>query len=157
MRRWLAAFALVASCASAFALRASARQAAPFDFGHTIRVDYLHSGGPGGERLVLDAVVAEGEWPGSRTQLIDTSDLGKYVVEVVDRLSDRVIYSRGFASLYGEWETTAEFRKIERTFHESVRFPRPQAPVRISVAKRDAANVFRPLWTQDVDPAVARA
>jgi hypothetical protein len=154
MRRWLAAFALVASCAQT---APNAPSAPAFDFTRTTRVDYLHAGGPGGERLVLDAVVSEGEWPGSRTQLIDTSNLGKYFIEVVDRSSGRVIYSRGFASMYGEWETTAEFRTMERTFHESVRFPRPHAPVRISLARRDAANVFRPLWTQDIDPAVARA
>ena len=160
MRRWLAAFALVGSCAQVGPVAPIAPIApdpSSFDFTRTIRVDYLHTGGPGGERFVLDAVVSEGEWPGSRTQLIDSSDLGKYFVEVVDRSSNRVIYSRGFASMYGEWETTAEFRTMERTFHESLRFPRPHAPVRLSLAKRDAANVFRPLWTQDVDPAAARA
>ena len=155
MRLSLVVFALVASCASAFALRASARQAPPFDFDRTMRVDYLHSGGPSGERLTLDAVVAEGEWPGSRTQLIDTTNLGKYFLEVIDRSSNRVIYSRGFATMYGEWETTPEFRAKDRTFHESVRLPAPRAPVRISIKARDAQNVFRPLWERDVDPRSA--
>jgi hypothetical protein len=149
-------FLLLVACVAA-TLSVSARQAAEFDFRKTIRVDYLHSGGPAGERLALDAVIAEGEWPGSRTQLLDATNLGKYFLEVIDRSSNRVIYSRGFATVYGEWETTPEFRKMDRTFYESVRFPSPKAPVRISLQKRDAANVFRPLWTRDVDPATARA
>ena len=88
-----------------------------------MRVDYFHTGGPGGEAVTLDAVVSEGAWPGSRTQLIDTTNLGRYIFEVIDRRSNRVLYSRGFASIYGEWETTPEFRTTNRTFHESLRFP----------------------------------
>lgn len=117
-----------------------------------MRVDYLHSGGPGGERLTLDAIVVEGEWPGSRTQLMDTTNLGKYFLEVIDPSSSRVMYSRGFATMYGEWETTPEFRATDRTFHESVRFPRPSTPVRVSIKKRNKANVFQPLWQRDIDP-----
>ena len=67
-------------------------------------------------------------------------------------MSRRVLYSRGFASIYGEWETTPEFRTKRRTFHESVRFPWPGAPVRVSLKKRDPQNVFVPLWQVDVDP-----
>src|SRR4026209_493778 len=76
-------------------------------FDRTMRVDYFHSGGPRtGETFALDRVVNDGRWPGSRTQLIDATNLGPYRVEVRDLASSRVIYSRGFASIYGEWETT---------------------------------------------------
>ena len=34
------------------------------------------------------------------------------------------LYSRGFASIFGEWETTEEARSRFRTFHESAAFPR---------------------------------
>jgi IgA peptidase M64/peptidase M64-like protein len=117
-----------------------------------MRVDYLHMGGPGGEMLVLDDVVSDGPWPGSRTQLIDETVLGKYFFEVVDRASGRVIYSRGFASIYGEWETTTEVRSRNRTFNESLRFPWPTAPVTIILKKRDQRNNFQELWSTEVDP-----
>ena len=52
----------------------------------------------------------EGRGPAAGLSSIDTTDLGKYFFEVIDRASNRVIYSRGFASIYGEWETTPEFR-----------------------------------------------
>ena len=149
MRRWVAAFAVVASCAQ------TAPNALNFDFDRTMRVHYLHRGGPGGEVLALDAVRAEGAWPGSRTQLVDSTNLGKYFFDVIDRASNRVIYSRGFASIYGEWETTPEFRTRERTFDESVRFPWPNGPVRLAMKKRDGQNVFRPLWDVDIDPRSA--
>jgi hypothetical protein len=151
MRRLLAAFALCAVCASL----ASGRQASRFDFDRTMRVDYFHAGGPGGEALTLDGVRREGAWPGSQTQLVDTTNLGKYIVQVIDRASDRIIYSRGFASIYGEWETTPEFRTRRRTFHESVRFPWPNVPVRVAIEKRDRQNVFEPLWHVDIEPGSA--
>jgi hypothetical protein len=158
MRRWLAAFAICASCAQTAPIAPVAPVApiAPgFDFTRTLRVDYFHAGGPGGEALKLDAVVAEAAWPGGETQLIDTTNLGKYFFEVIDASSSRVIYSRGFASIYGEWETTPEFRTQNRTFHESLRFPWPSGPVRIVLKKRDRQNVFEPLWSVKVDPLTA--
>src|SRR4028118_1457165 len=74
----------------------------------TMRVDYFHTSTPKGDEIVArDGVVSDGPWPGSRTRLIDTSNLGKYYFEVVDRDTNQVIFSRGFASVYGEWEATA--------------------------------------------------
>ena len=78
---------------------------------------------------------------------IDDTNRGKYLFEVVDAASGRVLYSRGFSSIYGEWETTGEAKEMNRTFSESLRFPAPDKPVRIVVKKRDARNVFRDAWT----------
>jgi IgA Peptidase M64/Peptidase M64 N-terminus len=63
-----------------------------------------------------------------------------------------VIYSRGYASVYGEWETTDEAKSMSRTFSESLRFPMPERPVQILVKKRDARNLFREIWNLTVDP-----
>ena len=117
-----------------------------------MRVDYFHSGGIGGEALTLDGVVANGPWPGSRTQLVDDSNLGAYFFELVDRGTEQVIYSRGYSSIYGEWMTTAEAKTVDRTFHESVRFPWPTRPVRIIFKKRDPQNLFQPFWSVEIDP-----
>ena len=118
-----------------------------------MRVDYFHTGGPkSGETLSLDRVVNDGPWPGSRSQLVDRTNLGKYLFEVRDAASGDLLYSRGFASVFGEWETTPEVRTAHRTFHESLRFPWPTAPVRVVLQKRQADNSFATLWSADVDP-----
>ncbi len=119
----------------------------------TMRVDYHHTGRADGEFVSLDRVIADGPWAGSRTRLIDDTGLGKYRFEVHDVADGRLLYSRGFASIYGEWETTAEARDVFRTFHESLRFPWPRHPVRITLAKRDPDLAFREIWTTEVDPA----
>ena len=118
----------------------------------TMRVDYFHSGGIGQEIVALERVVSDGSWPGSRTRLVDDTNLGKYLFELIDRTTNTVIYSRGFASIYGEWETTAEYKTLHRTFPESLRFPWPRSPVQVVLKKRDAENAFREIWSTTVDP-----
>jgi hypothetical protein len=137
------------------ALASTAPQPAPrVVFDKTMRVDYFHTGGPkSGETVSLDRIINDGAWPGSRTQLIDTTNLGKYLFEVRQSAGGELIYSRGFASVYGEWETTPEVRTVHRTFHESLRFPWPTAPVRVVLQKRQPDNSFAPIWSTDIDPS----
>jgi len=57
-----------------------------------MRVDYFHTGGPkSGEILALDRVVNDGPWAGSRTQLVDGLNLGKYLFELRDKATATVI------------------------------------------------------------------
>ncbi|HSL21739.1 MAG TPA: M64 family metallopeptidase [Vicinamibacterales bacterium] len=118
----------------------------------TMRVDYFHTGGMGTEIFSLDRVLDDGEWAGSRTRLLDDTNLGKYRFEVIDEAGSRPIYSRGLASIYGEWETTAEARGSHRTFHESLRLPWPKRRVRIALSKRQPDQSFTEVWSTVVDP-----
>ena len=128
---------------------ATAQAAAP----RTMRVDYFHTGNAAGEVFSLGRVVLEPlPWPGNPKRPLDDTNLGKYFFEVIDRRTNRVLYSRGFASVYGEWETTDEAKDARRTFSESLRFPAPDGPVQIVLKKRDAENAFREVWTMVLDP-----
>jgi IgA peptidase M64/peptidase M64-like protein len=119
----------------------------------TMRVDYFHTGNRGEEIVALDRIVSDGPWPGSRTRLIDTTNLGKYYFEVIDRETNQAIYSRGFASLYGEWETTDAAKEQPGTFHESLRFPWPKRAVQVVLKKRDKENSFQQIWSAIIDPS----
>jgi hypothetical protein len=105
------------------------------------------------EQMSLDGLVLEGPWPGRLDRMIDETNLGKYYFEVLDRKTNRVLYSRGFASVFGEWQETPEASETRRQFHESLRFPVPAAPVQIVVKRRDRQNAFREFWSVAVDPA----
>jgi IgA Peptidase M64/Peptidase M64 N-terminus len=138
----LACFALLLLTNSAFA--------AP----QTMRLDYYHTGTSASETFSLDRVVIEPlPWPGNPNKNIDNTNLGKYFFEVRDEKTKRPLYSRGFASIFGEWETTDEARAMARTFHESLRFPAPDTPVEIVLKKRDPKNNFVQIWATVVDPA----
>jgi hypothetical protein len=117
----------------------------------TLRLDYFHTGTADEEYFSLDGVVLEGPWPGNPHRPLDDLNLGKYRFEVVDRANQRVLFSRGFASVYGEWETTNEARRIHRTFHESLRFPEPEGPARVTLKKRGPDGLFSEIWSVPVD------
>jgi hypothetical protein len=119
----------------------------------TLRVDYYHTGNSVEERFSLDRIVLEPlSWPGNPARPIDNTNRGKYLFEVVNEATRKILFSRGFSSIYGEWESTAEAKGMTRTFSESLRFPLVDQPVRIVVKKRDAQNEFRQVWSIAVDP-----
>ncbi len=120
----------------------------------TMRLDYFHTGRAGtDERFAVDRVVVEPlPWAGNPARPIDDTNSGNYFFEIVDAGTKKVLYSRGFASIFGEWITTDEAKERDRTFSESLRFPTPAGPVRVSLQKRDAKNVFQEIWSVPLDP-----
>jgi hypothetical protein len=119
----------------------------------TLRLDYLHAGSAKEESFAFDGLVLEGPWPGPPDRLLDDTNLGKYLYEVRDLKTNRVLYSRGFASVYGEWETTEEAKERRRGFSESVRFPEPAGPVQVVIRKRGPRNAFEEAWSVVLDPS----
>jgi hypothetical protein len=119
----------------------------------TMRVDYFHSGTAAEEHFATDRVVSDGIWSGSKSSLIDELKLGLYFFEVMDKESKVLLYSRGFASVFGEWQTIPEASEKWGTFHESLRFPWPLKPVTVILMKRDSLNNFRQIWNTDIDPS----
>ena len=133
-------------------LLAAAVAAAAVETPRTLRLDYFHTASASEERFARDGVVLEGPWPGNPARPIDDTNLGKYLFEVIDAARNRPVYSRGFASICGEWETTDEAKREHRTFHESLRFPEPKGPVQVVVKKRGPDGLFREAWSTVVDP-----
>ena len=118
----------------------------------TMRLDYFHTGNSTQEMFSVDRIVVEPlPWPGDLTKLVDDTNLGAYFFEVHDQADGRLLYSRGFSSIFGEWVTTDEAKTVNRTFSESLRFPVPSAPVKIVLKKRDNGN-FREIWSTNIDP-----
>ncbi len=119
----------------------------------TLRIDYFHTGNADTELFSLDQVVLEPlPFPGNLQQPVDSLLRGKYLFEAVEPESGKVVWSRGFSSIYGEWETTAEARKRNRTFHESVRLPNQDDTFELLIRKRDDKNVFQEVWRIEIDP-----
>jgi hypothetical protein len=120
----------------------------------TLRVDLYHSGTKGSESFSLDRSLLEGAWPGSRVNLIDTMNLGEYQFRVYDRATGRLVYSRGYSTIFNEWQTTDEAASgTQRTFSESVRFPLPRRAIQLTIARRQKNMIFRELSSIIIDPA----
>lgn len=122
--------------------------------GKTLRFDYFHGGTAKEEHVSLDKIRLEGDWPGSRVRLLDDTNMGKYLFEVVDPATNQTVWSRGFSSIYGEWETTGEAAAgTWRTIPESVRFPETRSKAQLVLKKRTADGSFREIYSTVIDPA----
>ena len=118
----------------------------------TLRVDYYHTGNAREQWFSQDRIVLEAlEWPGNPNHAIDESQLGNYLFEVREKNSGRLVYSRGFNSVFGEWRTTEEALHGNRTFSESLRFPAPETSVEVSLQERGEGG-FHEVWKIVVDP-----
>ena len=136
-------------CATLLALAAGAACAQQ---SATVRVDYTHSGNALSEQYALERVVIEPlPWPGNLAQNIDNTGRGQNMVEVVDAVTGDLLYSRGFSTIFGEWRTTEEAGKMNRSFQESVRFPKPAKAVKVRILRRDERNQFSVAWSVDID------
>jgi hypothetical protein len=119
---------------------------------NTMRLDYFHSGTAEEEHFATDRIVSDGAWSGSKKILLDELKLGLYFFEVIDKESSTLLYSRGFADIFGEWQSTPEASEKWGTFNESLRFPWPLKPIKVILQKRDSLNNFKTIWTTDIDP-----
>ncbi len=119
----------------------------------TLRVDFFHTGDATHELFSLERLVIEpAPWPGNPQHPLDETGLGNYFLEVRDAATGALLYSRGYSSIYGEWEDTAAAKERVRTFAESLRFPLPADTVEVTLKKRSPGKAFATVWTFTVDP-----
>lgn len=119
-----------------------------------MRIDLYHVGDAKEEILTIDHIYQEGIWPESRTHLIDPFGYGRYTVRVIDIASNRLIYSRGFDSMFGEYKTTTPaLNGVKRVFERSVRIPYPKRPVLLVFEMQDKKHLLHPLFNETIDPS----
>ena len=119
----------------------------------TLRLDYYHTGDAGSEIISFDELIEEPYWGGSKVNLIDNINFGNYMVKVFDEETGRLIYSRGYSTLYQEWQTTSEAKNTQRTFHGTVVFPYPKKNVVVEIYRRNKKNIFVKKFSYHVDPS----
>ncbi len=119
----------------------------------TMRLDYFHIGDAKKEFITLDQVYQQGMWAGSKKNLIDRFDNGRYYVKVYDAPSGKLIFSKGFDCYFGEYKTTdSAIKGVKRTYHESALIPYPKAKIKFTLEVRDRENRLDPLFSQEIDP-----
>lgn len=118
----------------------------------SMRFDYFHSGNHQHDYYTFDELIEEPFWGGSKVNLIDTISFGNYMYYVFDLRSNKLIFSKGYSTLFKEWQTTEESKKISRTFSETLLFPYPKDSVKIEICDRDKKNNFQKRYEFIVDP-----
>ena len=118
----------------------------------TLRLDYFHTGNSTEDYYSIDELIEEPYWGGSKTNLLDKFNYGKYKVVVIDQVSGKEIYSRTYATLFSEWQTTDEAKQTTKSFSETVVFPYPKENIIVEFYSRDRKNVLQKKFEYVVNP-----
>jgi len=118
-----------------------------------LRYDFMFSGNSRETTVYPVGMKEEPYWAGSNANIIDHLNYGNFRYEVFDDTSNILIYSRGFSSLYQEWQTTAEAKKISRSFYEVVTMPFPKNKIRLVISERKRDGSFSSIYETKIDPA----
>lgn len=119
----------------------------------TLRFDYFHIGDINSQLIALDEMREEPFWGGPKKNLIDPFNFGNYKYEVYDKATGKLIFSRGYSTLFAEWLTTPEAKKYKRAFHETIIFPFPKKEVILKIYARDEKNIFKQVYEFEIDPS----
>jgi len=137
---------------SIFTIQKSEAQFNKYFDDKSLRLDYYHCGNAESEKYFFDELIQESYWAGSETNLIDTKGYGNHFVEVRTLDTNDLIYSRGYCTLFDEWQTTAEAKTTDCCYPESVIVPFPREKVMVSILSRNKKGEFEKKFEYQVDP-----
>ena len=63
-----------------------------------------------------------------------------------------LLFSKGFSTLFQEWQTTAEAKTTNKTFYQAAIFPFPKNNVRLEIEARQRDGTFTTLHKAEIDP-----
>lgn len=120
---------------------------------NVLRFDFMLAGNNQKTIVYPVGMKEEPHWAGSVNTLIDAFNYGNFKYEIFDAVDNTLIYSRGFCTLFQEWQTTSEAKTIERSFYEVATMPYPKNKVRFILSLRERNGNFSKLYETEIDPA----
>jgi hypothetical protein len=118
-----------------------------------LRFDFMLAGNNKNTNVYPVGMKEELFWAGSNTNLIDPFNSGNFKYEVFDDIDNTLIYSRGFCTLFQEWQTTTEAKSMDRSFYEVASMPFPKNRVRFIISIRGRDGLFSKLYETKIDPS----
>ncbi len=118
----------------------------------SMRFDYNIGGNNKETKVYYNKIKQEPFWGGSKVNLIDTFNLGDFRIKVIDKKSNKLIYSRGYSTLYYEWIDTEEAKHTSRSFYESVTCPFPKDTIILKIEMRNKKLEFETLFETEISP-----
>lgn len=118
----------------------------------TLRFDFMLSGDFKETTVFPVGMKQEPNWAGPENKTSDNLNYGNFKYELFDESGKTLLYSRGFSTLFQEWQTTAEARNSRRSFYEVATMPYPQKKSKFIISKRERNGNFTSLYETIIDP-----
>lgn len=119
--------------------------------GERLRLDLVLAGDKKNQSAYLSELHREKHWSGNPDKLIDRFGYGQYYFEVFS--GHKLIFSKGFSTLFEEWRTTEQAKTTPMAANQTVWMPFPKDKVHIKLYERiRKTGKFKTLLEFDVDP-----
>lgn len=135
-----------------FFLNAAAAYTQSYFFQRTLRIDLFHTGNARTEVFSLDGLMEEPYYSGPINNALKVCDYGTHKFQLIDAETEEVIFSKGWNSLFHEWQSTSEAQKTSRTFPESLLMPYPRKPCLLKVFTRDRNGIWQEKFVYAIYP-----
>ncbi len=122
-----------------------------------LRLDLYQGGDAKESATTLHNLFEEPSWPENPQNLLSPFPYGKFLVQVRDSASNRVIYTKGFDSLFAEYATTKPaILGNKKIFQATTRIPLPKASVQLTIEKRNGDNSKSIVFSEKLAPTDLR-
>jgi hypothetical protein len=118
----------------------------------SMRFDFLLGGNSKEEKVYHEQIKKEPYWAGSKKNLKDPFNYGNYRFRIFEVKSDSLLFSKGFSTLFEEWQSTAEAKEIDKTFYQTAIFPFPKRQIRLEIDSRQWDGNFKTIYKTEIDP-----
>lgn len=118
----------------------------------SMRIDFVLAGNKLEQSAYLLHMKQEAFWGGSRINMIDRFEYGTYRFTVSEPESNKMLYSRGFCTLFEEWRFTEEAQHVNKAFFQTVNFPYPKHEVNFKLEERQKDGTYKPIMSFKIDP-----
>lgn len=120
----------------------------------SLRIDFALSGNSKYQAAAIQQLREEPVWGGPQKNRIDKFKYGGYYVNVYDKTSNKLIYSRGFNTLFEEWRTTKQAQNETQSWTNSISVPFPKKTVLVEITARNKEDMqFQTLLKTEIDPS----
>ena len=119
----------------------------------TLRIDYIMAGDNLNTTVYLSQVKKEPYWGGSHKNMIDWMNLGAYRYMAFDSATGKMIFSRGFCTIFQEWQGTEEAKSVKKAFAQAAVMPFPLHTILFEIDIRSVTTgKFEKLFEKYINP-----
>ena len=117
----------------------------------SLRVDFYLYGNEKDTHASFSQMKKEPFWGGTKSRLI-FPDKGTYRIQIFDSKTDTLLFSKGFNSLFEEWQHTPEAKENTRMFYHTQQIPFPKQEIKWVLQKRNHDGNFDTLLSKNINP-----
>ena len=124
-----------------------------FFLNKTLRIDYFLAGNSKEENVFFREMRQEPYYGGPHKDLVLLKNTGTYRYCLIDSASGKLLFAKGFSSLFQEWRGTPEAKLMRRAFPMTAAMPFPKTTMNFIIEKRVyETGLFEKIFEMKIRP-----